>query len=282
MTQRKSFLIALLISTTLIGCKQADKQVVAEKQVENSKIDFTNPKDILAAVEAAHGGWNHLRSKNDVEYHYEYTVPQGKADISTERYLFDAEISFGHYTRHEINTMPNDGGIVTHLFDGEKTTLTLNGKTVVNEQTISVGQFVRRANYFWFVMPYKLNDPGTITKYLGKEAYNGIDYKKLEITYDAKVTEKEKNDIYILYINQETQLIDRFYFSLPFLGINAPVILAEYEYEAIEGQKIAVNRNYFLPDAKGAYVQSPSITQTLTHIKFNNGFTKENILSINK
>lgn len=282
MTQRKSFLIALLISTTLVGCKQADKQVVAEKQVENPQIDFTNPKDILVAVEAAHGGWNHLRSKNDVEYHYEYTIPQGKADISTERYIFDAEISFGHYTRHEINTMPNDEGFVTHLFDGEKTTLTLNGKTVANEQTISVGQFVRRANYFWFVMPYKLNDPGTIAKYLGKEVYNGIDYTKLEITYDAKVTGKEKNDIYILYVNQETQLIDRFYFSLPFLGINAPVILAEYEYETIKGQKIAVNRNYFLPDAKGAYGQSPSITQTLTHIKFNNGFTKENILSVNK
>lgn len=279
MIHRRLFIIVLIISLNLLACKQAEKQVISKKQIESPQIDFTNPKNILEAVEAAHGGWNHLRSKNDVEYHYEYTVPEGKADISTERYIFDSETSFGHYTRHQINTMPNDDGIVIHLFDGEKTTLTLDGNTVENEQTISVSQFVRRANYFWFVMHYKLNDPGTIAKYLGKEVYNGIDYTKLEITYDAKVTGKEKNDIYILYVNQETQLIDRFYFSLPFLGISSPVILAEYTYTEIESQKIATNRNYFLPDAKGAYGESPSIIQTLSQIKFNNGFTNKNILS---
>ncbi|MFK7813130.1 MAG: DUF6503 family protein, partial [Maribacter sp.] len=236
MTQRIFFLIVLLVSTTLISCKQADKKVVAEKQVENPQIDFTNPKDILAAVEAAHGGWNHLRSKNDVEYHYEYTVPQGKADISTERYIFDAEISFGHYTRHEINTIPNENGIVTHLFDGGKTKVTLNGDIIEKERTITTAEFVRRANYFWLVMPYKLNDPGTIAKYLGTEVHNEINYHKLEVTYDAAVTGKEKNDIYILYVNPDTYLIDRFYFSLPFLGINAPVILAEYTYETVEEQ----------------------------------------------
>ncbi|WP_289644973.1 DUF6503 family protein [Maribacter aestuarii] len=274
MTHRRLFIIVLIISLNLFACKQA------EKQVENPQIDITNPKDILEAVEAAHGGWNHLRSKNDVEYHYEYTVPEGKADISTERYIFDSETSFGHYTRHEINTLPNEDGIVIHLFDGEKTTLTLDGNAVENEQTISVGQFVRRANYFWFVMPYKLNDPGTIAKYLGKEVYNGIDYTKLEITYDAKVTGKEKNDIYILYVNQKTQLIDRFYFSLPFLGINAPVILAEYTYEMVEGQKLATKRNYYLPKKDGTYDTNPSITQKLSNIKFNNGFTPASIAHV--
>ncbi len=270
--------MVVLTLINLTACKEKIRQG-KEGKVVAREINSTNSKEILAATEKAHGGWNHLRSKNDVEYHYEYTVPEGKADISTERYIFDSEISFGHYTRHEINTMPTENGIVTHFFDGEKVTITLNEDVVENERTIATAEFVRRANYFWFVMPYKLNDPGTIAKYLGKEIYNGIDYAKLEITYDAKVTGKEKNDIYILYVNQETQLIDRFYFSLPFLGISSPVILAEYTYKEIEGQKIATNRNYFLPDAKGAYRESPSITQILSQIKFNNGFTKENILS---
>lgn len=233
-------------------------------------------------MEKAYGGWNALRRKKDVEYHYAYTVPEGKADISTERYIFEDEISFGHYTRHEINTLPTEKGIVTHLFDGEKTRMTLNETAVENERTVSIAQFVRRANYFWFVMPYKLNDPGTIAKYLGTEVYKGTTYDKLEVTYDPSVTGKEKNDIYILYINQDTKMIDRFYFSLPFLGIDAPLIIAEYNYEAMEDQKIAVTRNYFLPNTNGSYDTEPSITQTLSQIKFNNGFTNETIHSVAK
>lgn len=279
MTHRKSFLITLLILTNLIACKQADKQVTKEEKEEKLQIDYTNPNSILAALEAAHGGWNHLRAKKDVTYHYEYTVPEGEADISTERYIFDDEISFGHYTRHEINTLPTENGIVTHLFDGEKTAITLNGDTIEKERTIAIAEFVRRANYFWFVMPYKLNDPGTISKYLGTEVYNDITYTKLEVTYDANITGKTENDIYILYVNPETQLIDRFYFSLPFVGIKAPVIMADYEYEGIEGQKLATKRNYYLPKADGTYDTVPGISQRLSNIKFNNGFTKENILS---
>lgn len=277
MTHRRLFIIVLLISLNLLACKQAEKQGVAEKQIESPKIDFTNPKNILEAVEAAHGGWNHLRSKNDVEYHYEYTIPEGKADISTERYIFDGEVSFGNYARHEINTVPTEKGIVTHLFNGENTTMTLNGDTIEKERTIAIAEFVRRANYFWFVMPYKLNDPGTIAKFLDTEVHNNITYTKLQVTYDATTTGKAENDIYILYINPETLLIDRFYFSLPFLSINAPVILAEYTYEMVGGQKLAKSRDYYLPKKDGTYNTSPSITQKLSNIKFNNGFTIDNI-----
>lgn len=279
MNFKSPFLIATVVLLNLTACIEK-KSPITEEKVIVPKIDITDPSAILAAIEKAYGGWNHLRSKNDVEYHYEYIMPVDDADISTERYIFDNEISFGHYTRHEINTLPTENGIVTHLFDGKKTKIILNGDIVEKERTIAIAEFVRRANYFWFVMPYKLNDPGTISKYLGTEVHNDKTYTKLEVTYDAATTGKEENDIYILYINPDTHLIDRFYFSLPFLGINAPVILAEYTYEMVEGQKLATNRNYFLPDAKGAYQESPSITQTLSQIKFNNGFTIENIISV--
>ncbi len=278
---KKPFLLAIVILLNLTACKEKKSQITEEKDTA-PKLDLTDPSALLAAVEKAHGGWNHLRSKNDVEYHYEYTMSEGAADISTERYIFDDEISFGHYTRHEINTLPTENGIVTHLFDGKKTKITLNGSTIEKERTIALAEFVRRANYFWFVMPYKLNDPGTIAKYIGTEVYNDITYSKLEVTYDPATTGKAENDIYILHINPATLLIDRFYFSLPFAGINAPVILAEYTYEMVEGQKLATNRIYFLPDAKGAYGESPSITQALSQIKFNNGFTDKNIISVTK
>jgi len=130
-------------------------------------------------------------------------------------------------------------------------------------------------------MPYKLTDKGTVLKYLGKEDYNGISYDKMEVTYDPAITGKEQNDIYILYVNPTTKMIDRFYFSLPFLGVNVPAIIANYQYEDIDGQKIATKRTYFMPNEKGEYGEDPSLVQTLTNIKFNNGFTPENIMKMN-
>ncbi|MBT8264107.1 MAG: hypothetical protein KJN75_02105, partial [Muriicola sp.] len=113
--------------------------------------------------------------------------------------------------------------------------------------------------------------------YMGQEEYNGIFYDKLHVTYDPEITGKELNDTYILYVNPTTKVIDRFYFSLPNLGVNDPVLIAHYEYEDIEGQLLATKRTYFLPDDKGAYSDEPSLVQTLTNISFNNGFTSDNI-----
>ncbi|MEL6917651.1 MAG: DUF6503 family protein, partial [Bacteroidota bacterium] len=152
---------------------------------------------------------------------------------------------------------------------------------VEDPQVLGAGDFLRRANYFWFVMPYKLNDTGTIVSYMGQEEYNGKTYDKINVTYDPEITGKEQNDIYILYVNPETKLIDRFYFSLPFLGVNEPLLIADYEYENVEGQLLATKRTYFLPDEKGEYGEEPSLVQTLTNISFNNGFTPESIMEVN-
>ena len=276
MTYLKVPMLTTVLFFGLCSCSEKKKATEDENVVEN-QIDLTSPEDLLAATEKATGGWTDIINKKDVAYHYEYIVTNGKADISTERYIFNNEISYGSYTRHEINTLPTESGLVTHLFDGERTKVTLNDNPVVDERSVSIAQFVRRANYFWFVMPYKLNDPGTISTYLGKETHEGISYSKIKVTYDPEITGKAENDIYILYINPETFLIDRFYFSLPFLGIKAPVIIAEYNYNKVEGQLLATERNYFLPNAQGAYDAVPSITQKLSQITFNNGFTVGNI-----
>ena len=113
---------------------------------------------------------------------------------------------------------------------------------------------------------------------MGQETYNDINYDKIHVTYDPAITGKAQNDTYILYVNPETKLIDRFYFSLPILGVNDPLIIANYEYEDIEGQKIATKRTYFMPSPDG-YGEQPNIVQTISNVKFNSGFTAETILN---
>lgn len=278
----KFLTIAVVLFVVSCGSKdkkaQADEQNLVETVVQEPVYDTTNPETILAAIEHSHGGWNDLWKKGDVEYTYTYHSPANdKKDVSVERYIFSSEASYGKYSQHEINVMPETEGEVVQYFNGNETVVLVNGEKTDDPQGNAVGEFLRKANHFWFVMPYKLNDGGTITTYQGQEEYNGTTYDKLHITYDPEVTGKEQNDIYILYVNPETKLIDRFYFSLPFLGVNEPVIIANYDYEDIDGQLVSAKRTYFLPSEEG-YSEDPSIIQTLTDIKFGNGFTEETLM----
>ncbi len=275
---------SLLVSSCNETTKKTEevKEVIKtiEEVVEKAPVyDTSNPASMLAAVAYANGGWDDLYNKKDVQYTYTYMTGDGKKDVSTERYIFDSEASYGKYSTNEVNAMPGTKGEVVQYYDGTKAMAMVDGKVIEDPAATGGADFLRRANHFWFVMPYKLTDKGNIFKSLGKEEYNGISYDKLEVTYDPAVTGKEQNDIYVLYINPETKLIDRFFFSLPAMGVNVPAIAANYVYEEVEGQKIATKRSYFMPNDKGEYDEAnPSIAQTLTDIKFNNGYTKTSIL----
>lgn len=281
----KNNLLLLAFSTSLIFASCADTTkntetsttVVEATEEKVPEYNADDPKSILAAVAYEQGGWNDLYDKRDVQYAYSYKMGDGTEDISTERYIFDSEASYGMYTKNEVNAMPGTKGEVAQYYDGEKAVVMIDGKVVDDPEVTGGANFLRRANHFWFVMPYKLSDKGNIVKSLGQEQYNGVTYDKVEVTYDPAVTGKEQNDTYILYINPDTKMIDRFFFSLPAMGINVPAIAANYSYENIDGQMVATERTYFMPDADGNYSETPSIEQTLTDVKFNNGFTDENI-----
>nr|WP_299384643.1 DUF6503 family protein [Allomuricauda sp.] len=278
-------LLALAALGFLLSCGQKSKQAnsniepAKETVVAEPEYDTNNPKTILAAVAQAHGGWNDLWKKGDVEYTYTYHYPStGKTDLSLERYIFGTEESYGKYSKHEINSMPNSEGELEQFFDGTSTHLKLNGQAIDEEEHLSMADFLRRTNYYWFTMPYKLNDKAVVAKYLGTEDYNGTTYDKIEVAYDKDLTGKEQNDVYIVLVNPETRLVDRFYFSLPYFGVEEPVIAANYEYEDIDGQMISTKRTYFMPGPDGAYAEEAGVVQTLTNITFGNGFTRENLM----
>ena len=284
MKNNTNILLGLMIGLLAISCGETSKKadaVINEIETVVKKApayDAQSPESILANVAFAQGGWDDLYSKKDVQYTYDYRYPDGKADVSQERYMFSNEASYAVYSQNDINAMPGMEGKIEQYFDGEKAHVMVDGKELDDPAAIGGTDFLRRANYFWFVMSYKLSDKGTVLKAMGQEEYNGISYDKVAVSYDPAITGKEQNDSYILYVNPDTKMIDRFLFSLPAMGVNVPAIVGNYEYEDIEGQKIATKRTYFMPNEKGEYGETPSIVQTLTNVKFNNGFTKETIM----
>jgi len=225
---------------------------------------------LIKAMYKVNGGWDKLASKSDVEFTYVYDNKAKGMDISTERYIFDDETSWAEYSRHEVNVMPDQTGTVKQCLMDGKPMVSLNGESVANPEALGGAVFLRSANYFWFTMMYKLDDPGTVHKYLGQENINGINYDKVNLTYDPAVVGKEVNDEYILYFNPKTKLIDIFMFSLPAIDVNEPVLKMEVEYSKIDDIYVATKRVASFPDKDGNY--APGLEQTTKDVKFNNRF----------
>ncbi len=233
----------------------------------------TNPTELIQKMEAAMGGWDLLWSQNDVEFQYDYVYADGKADLSTERYIFEGEHSWAKYTQHDINAMPGKEGEVIQSLVDNQAVCTLAGEAMTDAQVVGGTDFLRRANYFWFTMFFKLNNPGTVHKYLGSESLEGKDYHKISVTYEGDKTGKEQNDEYIIFINKETMLVDQFFFSLPAMGVNVPVLKMDVEYEEINGLQLPTKRYVYQPGEDGKPQAQPFLTQTSSKVKFNNGFT---------
>lgn len=237
----------------------------------------TDPKSksLLKALVAVNGGWQKLASKKDIEFTYVYhDFTKGK-DVSKERYIFDGEVSWGEYEQHEVNILPKSKGLVRQFKKDGISKVTLEGKHVTTEEAIKSADFFRSVNYFWLTMMYKLEDPGTIHKYLGQETIDGIKYDRVSLTYDSNRTGKKVNDEYILYFNPKTHLIDQFMFSLLAWGITKPVLRMELNYELVEGVHVATKRTVFAPKKTGEYFRLGEFISK--DIKFNNGFTVESL-----
>lgn len=232
--------------------------------------DDEKSKALIQALYKVNGGWAKLAAKKDVQYTYIYKKGE-TMDLSTERYVFDGETSWAEYTQHQINVMPDKEGMVKQCYMNGESKISLAGKQVTDPEAVGGTTFLRTANYFWFTMMHKLDDPGTVHKYLGKETMNGINYDKVSLSYDAKKIGKEVNDEYILYFNPETKLIDMFMFSLPAMGVNKPALKMEVEYTNIEGIPVSTKRMVSFPDDKGNY--AVGLVQITKNVKFNNGFT---------
>ena len=252
--------------------------VTEEEKTEEKEItyDVNQPKTIITAVAEASGGWNNVWDLNDIEYDYTYEQG-GKKDISKERYIFKGEHSWGSYTTHEVNVLPPSEKVVIQNFVNGKATASIDGKESTDAKVVGTSAFLRQVNYFWLLMNFKLEDPETIYKYIGQEEVGGVNYEKVSISYNPEKTGKEANDIYIVYVNPTTKLIDQFYFSLPAFGVNDPVILMKVKYTEIDGIQIPTTRHAFMPGKDGKYPETPSIIQLTENVKFNNGFKAEDL-----
>jgi len=259
----------------LISCKNDSKQKIEEVSidvVEESDPVFDNKAhELVYEMTQKVGDYDQLLRKKDVVYTYTYQTPDGKADVSTEKYLFDGELSYGLYNKHE-RTLANLEGPIEQGYDGTGFWLKHNGVIVTDSTSLKRVAFNRPTNYYWFTMMQKLLDPGLHYEYLKEQTMDGSKYDVVKVTFESK--NNEPKDIYQLYINKETKLVDQFLFTVMDFGKTEPFLL-EMDYENVEGLLIPTKRRYTNANWDAEVTNESWILVDWSNIKFDNGLNRD-------
>ncbi|PHN07916.1 DUF6503 family protein [Flavilitoribacter nigricans] len=231
-----------------------------------------NPgKALVREMVAAMGGLDKWHSLQDIEYTYTYRNPAtGRQDVSTERYVYDGELSWARYTEHTQSLMPDQPGEVIQGFDGETAWLTYKDSLMTEPQYVNRAMFSRKTNFYWLNMMYKLLDPGVHYEQMEDQTLRGNNYHRVKITFGDNVGDAQ--DIYLLYINPDTKLVDYFLFTVMAYGRSEP-LLTEVTYETIDGLKFPAMRRYAPADWEGTVAADANWMEAIVRdIKTNSGF----------
>ena len=276
----KKTILALSSLVTIISCNNSEKKEI--EKTTSKKETIVKKKPSISFKNKAHqlvynlvekvGNHQKLRTKKDVVYTYTYTTPDGKADISTEKYIFDGELSYGEYKQHQ-RTLPQLKGTMEQGYDGTNYWLKANGEAITDDASIKRVMFNRPTNFYWFTMFQKLLDPGLNYEYLGEKE---IDSKKIDIVNVSFESKNDKpTDIYQLHIDKNTGLVNQFLFTVADFGVMEEPFIMQMDYETIDGILIPTKRKYKKSTWDADILDTPWTTVNWTNIKFNNGLKKE-------
>ncbi len=229
-----------------------------------SIITAQDARQLVAEAIDATGGKQNFYNLGSATYDYEYRTPDGSTVlVGKETYLFDGEKSYAAYSQHSM-TGPN-GEKVVEGYDGNEAWVTIDGALSNTPEPNGVARFMRKTNYYWFAMNFKLLDDGVNHEYAGTKEIDGTTYDLVKVTFDGQVGDAQ--DTYVLFINQETKLIDQFLFTVMGMGVTEPLLMT-YEYETIDGIKVGSKRRYTKANWDGETLSDDWTITNWTNITF--------------
>jgi hypothetical protein len=267
-------ILAGLLGFVLMSCGNNEKNKTEQVMVQEVPVQtFKNEgHELVYNMVQKVGDYKMLDAKNDVVYTYSYQTPDGKADVSTEKYIFDGELSYASYSKHE-RTLPNLEGLIEQGYDGKEYWLKHNGVQMVDEKQMPRVIFNRGTNFYWFAMMQKLLDENINYDYVGDKIIKDTNYSIVKVSF---ITDNDKpTDTYQLYINKETGIVDQFLFTVADFGVMDTPFLMELEYESIDGFLLPTNRKYKASTWDAEVTDAPWILVNWTNIKFDNKLTEK-------
>ena len=267
------FALAALALSSCGGAQQS-KETPTQAQAEPEKPKAVPPKNeahkVVLDMVAANGGTDAFYGLKDVAYKYTYKNPDGSVDISFEKYIFEGEYSYAEYSTRGVFVFPDTDGSVTMGYDGKSTWCILNGEEVTDSAAVKMADFLRKTNYYWFAMMFKLADPGLNYELLDPQTIDGQAYDVVKVTFNDGVGDVK--DVYVLYVNKATQLVDQFLFTVMDFGMENPLLM-KVEYQDVAGVKVPKYRKYTQSNWNAEVLADVWVENYFEEVKFNNGFT---------
>lgn len=268
-----SKLILVVITSALItacGNKENKTKDIPKTEVSKS-IEFQNKgHELVYKMTQKTGSYQDLLKLKDIVFNYTYRTPDQKEDVSIESYIFDGELSHATYVKHQ-RTLPDLKGKMEQAYNGKDFWVKIDGKDITAEDAIESVKFTRKTNFYWFAMMQKLLDPGINYEYLGQDSVDGTNYDIVKITFSA--AEDVATDIYQLYINPETHLVDQFLFTVVSKNVTDPILM-RVTYEEIDGVLLTTYRKYTKSDWKANVINDVWVEEITKDVKFNQGLDK--------
>ncbi|MEO9570978.1 MAG: hypothetical protein ABJH82_10170 [Polaribacter sp.] len=260
-------IIAIIFSTLIISCgNKKENNGVTSKKIEVKTPKFKNKgHELVYKMTQKTGHYQDLLNLKDIVFNYTYRTPDQKEDVSIESYIFDGELSHGRYLKHQ-RTLPNLKGKMEQGYNGKDFWLKIDGEEVTGSKAISSVNFTRKTNFYWFAMMQKLLDPGINYEYLGQKNVDNKIYEVVKITFD--LINDEASDIYQLYINPKTNLVDQFLFTVVSKNVTDPILM-RVKYENIEGVLLTTYRKYTKSDWNANVIKDAWVEEITKDIKFN-------------
>lgn len=121
--------------------------------------------------------------------------------------------------RHRLEGTTRDGESYLVLEDvddqGEAGRAWFQGKPAEGEKAAELLKNAYAAwinDTYWLLAPYKLRDPGVNLSYAGRESVDGVNYDKLQLTFES--VGLTPGDTYWMYLHPETGRVDRWAYVL--------------------------------------------------------------------
>ncbi|MEM6395188.1 MAG: DUF6503 family protein [Bacteroidota bacterium] len=219
----KHILLLSLLSLFICACN-TDATQTAEEQ-SNEPETPTDPALALIdqSIEAM-GGLEAYQKLENVSYKYMRSGEDGPRMISEEIYLYPSEDSYGRYpTANDPDGKSEDKGVLEQIYTDDTVRVRFEGENVANPQAMERARFSRKTNFYWLNMFFKLRDPGLTYELLDDREFDGKTYHAVEVSFEDGVGDVK--DIYLVYIDPETKLVDYFLFTVMAAERTEPIMM---------------------------------------------------------
>ncbi|MEL6668752.1 MAG: hypothetical protein AAFP08_07260 [Bacteroidota bacterium] len=209
----------------------------------NGQTEVTTDPAVALIDEAieAMGGMDAYRQLENVSYKYMRMGVEGPRLVSEEIYLYPSEDAYGRYPEaRNPNTDTEERGELEQFYVDDAVRVLFNGEPVDNPQALESARFSRKTNFYWLNMFFKLRDPGLTYKLLEDRQLYGQNYQAVEVSFEDGIGDVK--DIYLVYINPDTKLVDYFLFTVMAADRSEPIMM-QVEYEEVGDIKWPVGRS---------------------------------------